>query len=238
MDAKPLYTPETCPQPAYQLNWSYSIFWHGKPIQAGWLETLKEQTLKDGIKIRNHHAQDDKTSQFFISTKPYVAPKLIVQRVKGRLQTILRPKCTNAFRRNYALRSIGLADRVRTDAYLAKQLNHHPLADPKTLAQFRQYQFEDPTVDLSCPRRTAHAIYWHNLHIVLVNTERYRDINHQRMSRRLETIKAVSRKKTHSLRRVAILPDHLHFTDQANLDEAPADVVFAYMNNRIILPPR
>ena len=46
---QPLYTPANC-QPAYQLNWSVSVF--GKsdfPPQAKWLEALRPVTETDGV---------------------------------------------------------------------------------------------------------------------------------------------------------------------------------------------
>ena len=156
---------------------------------------------------------------------------LIVQGVKGRLQHILRPQKLNAFQRNYSIRSIGSADRQTIDSYITGQLEHHPMADPRVDGQFRAYQFRDETVDLSLPSHTSHAIYWYNLHIVLVNEERYRDIDPNRNEQRLQVIRQTATKKGHSLMRIGLLPDHVHFSLRANLEDVPQQVVFGYMNN-------
>ena len=156
---------------------------------------------------------------------------LLVQRLKGRLQYLLRPRITNAFQRNYALRSVGSANRKAIDAYIAGQLEHHPMADARVAAQFREFQFFDETVDLSEPARTSHAIYWYNLHIVLVNDGRYRDIDPKRNEQRCQAIRQIAAKKRHALMRIGLLPDHVHIAIRAALEVTPQDVVFGYMNN-------
>jgi REP element-mobilizing transposase RayT len=227
----PLYTSDTCPKPAYQLNWSYTLFWHAPPPNEAWLEPLKAATEPEGIRVLQHKLTQPRTSQFLISTKPSVSPLLVAQRVKGRLQHILRPGIRNAFQRNYALRSVGSANRLAIDAYIAGQLEHHPMADPRVADQFREYQFHDETVDLSQPCRTSHAIYWYNLHVVFVNDARYRDIDPKRNEKRCQVIRQTAAKKGHFLMRVGMLPDHVHFALRADLEVAPQDVVFPYMNN-------
>jgi REP element-mobilizing transposase RayT len=226
-----LYTSETCPEPAYQLNWSYTLFWHAPPPDEAWLEPLQAATESDGIRVLQHKLTHPTTSQFLVSTTPLVSPVLIVQRIKGRLQHILRPRVSNAFQRNYTLRSVGSANRQAIDAYIAGQLEHHPMADPRVANQFREYQFHDEAVDLSEPSRTSHAIYWYNLHVVFVNDSRYRDIDPKRNEQRCQVIRQTAANNEHSLSRIGLLPDHVHFVIRADLEAAPQDVVFAYMNN-------
>ena len=227
----PLYTSDTCPERAYQLNWSYTLFWHAPPRDEAWLKPLQSATEPDGIRVLQHKLTHPTTSQFLISTTPLISPRLVVQRIKGRLQYILRPRISNAFQRNYALRSVGSANRHAIDAYIASQLEHHPMADPRVADQFREYQFHDETIDLSEPSRTSHAIYWYNLHLVFVNDWRYRDIDPSRNEQRLQVIRRTAAKKGHSLSRIGLLPDHVHFSIRADLEEAPQDIVFGYMNN-------
>src|SRR5687767_12771116 len=111
---QPLYTPENT-RAAYQLNWSYALFWHATPKNIDWLEALKRATEKDHIRILNHSFDPPNVSKFLVSTLPAVAPELIPHRVKGRLQHLLQRETPNAFRRNYSLRSIGSTkrDKVR-----------------------------------------------------------------------------------------------------------------------------
>jgi hypothetical protein len=85
----PIYTPDNCDDPAYQLDWSYSAFWRTRPPDLSWLDELKRLNEPDHIRILQHQFREPDVSQFLISTRPEVAPLLVVQRVKGRLQHLL-----------------------------------------------------------------------------------------------------------------------------------------------------
>ncbi|HEY2414648.1 MAG TPA: hypothetical protein VGI40_20545 [Pirellulaceae bacterium] len=113
---EPLYTPQNCPTPAYQLDWSYNLFWRQPPNDFTWLKELQTSCEPDHIRILQHQFQTPNLSQFLVSTLPSVAPLLIAQRVKGRLQHLLGQ---SPFRRNYALRSIGSTRREKLLQYLA-----------------------------------------------------------------------------------------------------------------------
>lgn len=229
---KPIYTPENCLKVAYQLNWSYSLFWRVTPVpDTHWLDELKGLNEPDGIRVLRHELTGPLVSQFFVSTSPSVVPRVLVQRIKGRLQAIIRPTAKDAFQRNFALRSVGSADRATVEDYIAGQLNHHRLADPNTEMLFQNYQFHDPKVDLSRSSRTSHAIYWFNLHIVLFNNGGHRTANEKRMRDLRSMCRRNAAKKGHWLSRFGQLPDHLHFSLRANLNESPADVALSYMNN-------
>ncbi|MBP88069.1 MAG: hypothetical protein CMJ64_15315 [Planctomycetaceae bacterium] len=227
----PIYTPKTCREPAYQLDWSYSVFWHQTPTDFSWLEELKQLNEKDGIRILQHEFQEPKVSQFLISTRPQVAPLIIAQRVKGRLQRLVRDTIPNAFQRNYGLRSIGSTRREKLDHYLASQLNHHPMADERVNERLKRYQIHHPHLDLSNPRQTSHAQYWYNLHIVLVNDGRYMEIRDELLQGLQKMIVNAANAKGHWLSRAAIVSDHIHLTLGCKLEESPEEVVLSYMNN-------
>jgi hypothetical protein len=136
----PIYTPDNCAEPAYQLDWSYSVFWRAQPRDASWFEELKQLNEPDHIRILQHGFREPSVSQFLISTRPMVAPLLIVQRVKGRLQHLLHGTLSKPFRRNYSLRSIGSTRRERLEQYLANQLGHHRMAEPRVQQRLERYQ--------------------------------------------------------------------------------------------------
>jgi len=225
---EPLYTPHTCPAPAYQLDWSYSLFWNERPAQLDWLDELKQLTEPDHIRILQQEFQEPNVSQFLVSTLPAVAPILIAQRLKGRLQRLLG---TSPFRRNYSLRSIGSTRRDKLLEYLATQLDHHPMADWRVDQRLRAYQIHNPDVDLSLPQSTSHARYWYNLHIVLVHESRLMETQDDALPCIRDMILAASRTKGHRLSRAAILPDHLHLALGCHLEESPEEVVLGYLNN-------
>jgi hypothetical protein len=225
----PLYTPANCANPAYQLDWSYSLFWKAPPANFDWLEELQPHTERDHIRILQHQFQEPDLSQFLVSTRPSVAPQLIAQRVKGRLQHLLGGG--SRFRRNYGLRSIGSTRRNKLLEYLAGQLDHHPLADPRVDERLRGYQIHNPEVDLSQGQQTAHARYWYNLHLVLVNQDRLMETHEEALGSIRRMIHAASTAKGHRLSRAAIVPDHLHLALGGNLEESPEEVVLGYLNN-------
>ncbi len=227
----PLYTPTLCHSPAYQLNWSYTLFWREVPPTDLTLEALQIATEPDGIRILQHEHTHPKVSQFLISTRPEIAPKTIAQRVKGRLQHLIRKNVPKAFQRNYALRSIGSTRRSKLEAYLESQLDHHPNADPTFTERLEALQLSNREVDFESYQETTHARYWHNLHIVLVNECRYREGDLDRLTAMRSMLVKAASKKGHQIGHVAMLPDHLHFLLRASLVESPQNIVLAYMNN-------
>ena len=168
----PIYTLDNC-RTAYQLNWSLSIFWHRQPSAAEWLGALQAATEHDGVRVLEHRFLNEGMSQFLVSTKPAVSPHTLVRSVKGRLQYLVRSERPKAFQRNYCLRSVGSAAREAVEDYVRGQPGHHPMSDPRVQAVLERNQICNPHVDLSRSRQGDHAIYWYNLHIVLVHAERF-----------------------------------------------------------------
>jgi REP element-mobilizing transposase RayT len=225
-----IYTPHNG-TPAYQIDWSYSLFWHEAPQDFRWVSEFQRVCEPDHIRVLQHAFQSPNVSQFLISTRPEIMPLLIVQRLKGRLQHLIRTMLPNAFRRNYSLRSIGSTRREKLDHYLASQLQHHRPADPRVEARLESYQIHHREVDLMKAERTSHAIYWYNLHLVFVNDERWQEVRAEPLQRLRNMIEAASRAKGHRLSRAAIVPDHIHLTMGCKLEESPQEVALSYMNN-------
>ena len=151
--------------------------------------------------------------------------------MKGRAQHLIRTTAPDAFRRNYALRSVGSTRRERLEWYLGAQLDHHSMADARVQERFARYQIHNSDVDLAVPAQTAHARYWYNLHVVLVHEARYREIRDDVLQAVRRMILAASEAKGHRLSRAAILPDHIHLAMGGNLEESPEEVVLSHMNN-------
>jgi len=226
----PIYTSENC-QSAYQLNWSYSIFWHLPPLEFTWFSTLKNVCEADSIRLLEHEFKPPNVSQFLVSTKPNISPRVIAQRVKGRLQHLIRGAVPNAFRRNYSIRSLGSTRADKLDAYLASQLAHHPMADERVQRRFEKYQIHHPETNLLAFRQSAHAVYSYNLHLVIVMDERWREIRDDVLVEIQNMIESASRSKGHLLKRAGLLPDHVHLTLGCDLSELPEEVALSYMNN-------
>jgi len=226
-----IYTPENT-IPAYQLNWSLSVFWRAVPADpAVWLGPLTAATEPDGIRVLEHKFSDPRTSQFLLSTSPSVSPARLLRLLKGRLQHIVREAMPKAFRRNYGLRSIGSAKRDVVEAYISGQVEHHPMADERVQARLPKHQREFPGVDLSVPRGSAHGRYWYNLHVVLANEGRWMEIEKETLRRLGATIERAAEKHGHALSRMAILPDHTHLALGCPEEQSPEEVALGYMNN-------
>ncbi len=156
---------------------------------------------------------------------------LIVNRVKGRLQYLIRSFLPKTFQRNYALRSFGSATRQAIEGYVTSQLEHHPIANERVQALFGRFQIVHPEVDLSQPRATSHGIYWYNLHVVLVHRGRWAEFREEVLEHVRQMIEKVCRAKGYSLSRAGVVPDHIHLTLGCPLEVAPADVALAFLNN-------
>ena len=127
---QPLYTPDNT-KPAYELNWGLTVFWRTTPVPDSlWLAALQQATEPDGVRIIKHQLTTGDASQFFVSTKPHVAPQELIRSVKGRLQHEIGSRVPKALQRNYCLRGIGAATREVVERYVADQLGHHRMADP------------------------------------------------------------------------------------------------------------
>jgi len=143
----PIYTRENC-RFSYPLQWSLTIYWRAAQVDSFPFETLKTTLEPDGIRILNHRYIDQTTSQFALSTKPHVSPELIVQRVKGRLQYLVRAQQPKPFQRNYAIRSFASEERTVIESYVSSQLDHHHYGGGEFANFVRILQFEDRTIDL------------------------------------------------------------------------------------------
>jgi len=227
---EPLYTTANC-RPAYQLNWTLSVFWKEAVEAAPWLEALKEATEPDGVRILEHRFSEPGVSQFILSTKPEVAPQQFVRSVKGRLQYLVRDKRPKAFQRNYGFRSVGSAKRDLVERYVGDQLGHHPMADPDVQKRLEHFQITRDDVDLSRPRHSSHGVYWHNLHIVFVHDGRYMEIREDRLAAVKDMLLRATVKHGRLLSRAAVLSDHVHLTVGCDVGESPAEVAVGYMNN-------
>ncbi|MDB5388778.1 MAG: hypothetical protein JWM11_4424 [Planctomycetaceae bacterium] len=227
---QPVYTPENC-KVAYQLDWSYSLFWNSSPGTQSWLPELKSILESDGIRILNHRFTTEASSLFLVSTRPEVLPIMIPQRIKGRLQHIVRNQHPQAFQRNYDLRSVGSTHRDKIEAYLASQLAHHSKSGKSQSADLADLQAIRPEVNLAQEIYTAHARHICNLHLVFVNDYRWCEVQIQKLEKVRAVILLASESKGHRLSRLSVLPDHIHLTIGYGLDESPLQIALSYMNN-------
>ena len=227
---EPIYTAENCTF-SFPLQWGLTIFWLQDQNSTEWLDALRESLEPDGIRVLSHRFLNPKTSQFAISTKPHVPPSRIVQRVKGRLQYLVRDTQPKPFRRNFAIRSFGSEERSVVEGYVSQQTDHHPYADPKFQEFLESLQIHDSAVNLSQPMKTSHGLYWYNLHVVLVHRERWQCASFARLTAVRDMILRIGHKECWRISRAGILPDHIHLAIGCGFEDSPQDVALCFLNN-------
>jgi REP element-mobilizing transposase RayT len=227
---EPLYTRANCSF-AGPLRWGLTVFWRTPVTEALWLHDLSRAVQADGLKLLGHRFQEPGVSQFSLSTLPDTSPLLLVNRLKGRLQYLVRSSMPKPFQRNYALRGFGPATRQAVESYVASQLHRHPRADERVQAALQRFQRNHPEVDLSRPRSTSHGIYWYNLHVVLVHEGRWAEVRPEMLEKVASMIERVCRARGFSLSRAGILPDHVHLALGCPIEAAPAEIALTFLNN-------
>jgi hypothetical protein len=229
-DLKPIYTRDNC-RFACPLQWGLTVFWRQPDEGDSWYDELAAATELDGIRLLSHRFSQPDTSQFAISTKPHISPLLVVQRVKGRLQHLIRERLPKAFHGNYAIRSVGMVTRETVERYVADQLGHHQMADPRVQDRLKRYQIQCPDIDLSEPQRTSHGRYWYNLHIVFVHRERWTEVRDDVLQRVRDMILRSCEAKGFRLSRAGILAARIHLLLGCPIEVAPEEVALGFLNN-------
>ena len=227
----PLYTAANC-RIAYQLHWSLTLFaaqpWPEKNV---WWQPLQDVVEKDGVRLLDFHLDDQTTGQFFISSKPEISPAQIIRSVKGRLQYSIRDAVPQFWRRHYSITSVGDANNDVLQGYVGRQVEHHPMADPRTTDRLLKVQFHDPKINLAALGASAHGRFTHSLHLVLENTGHLADTREETLTASRAMAIGVCRKKGWLLSRLGIVANHLHILLGCDVTDVPRDVVLSLMNN-------
>jgi REP element-mobilizing transposase RayT len=217
---QPLYTIENCSFSS-PLEWGVSVFWREPNDDESWIGDLIAALEPDGIRVLGHRYSKPGVSQFMASTGVSVSPMNIVQRIKGRLQYVIRSMRPKALKGNYAIRSIGQVTRQTVEQYVSGQIAHHAYADPRFAARLQRYQISNNTVNLAQPRWTSHGCYWFNLHIVLVHRERWAEADDEVLSAVRSMVARASEAKRLRLARAGIFPDHIHMLLGCPIEATP-----------------
>lgn len=227
---EPIYTADNC-KFSCPLQWGLTVFWRLPPQTDAWFKALAGVLETDGIRALGHRFDSTTTSQFAISTLPHVSPQHVVQRVKGRLQHLVRDQFPKALRGNFAIRSFGNVTREIIEQYVAGQVGHHPMADARVVERLRHLQIVNADVNLAEPQRTTQGLFWHNLHIVLVHRDRWMDVREESLQKVQRMIIQACLAKGYLLSIAGILPDHVHLAIGCPFDKSPLEVALGFLNN-------
>lgn len=170
--------------------------------------------------------------QFGFSVAPIVSPVEFVSRIKGRLQHAMRSHGdTIRLSRKVAFRAIGKNQTNEVANYVSKQVDKQPFVDVKFTQMLKGFTTVNSTKLLQEPSRSNSGRYWYNLHLVLVVAGRGR-LGHEADFAKLDRIVAATADKyQHDLAVRAWMPDHLHVALRGNINQSPADIALAIMNN-------
>lgn len=228
---EPLYTATNCCV-AYQLHWSLSLFsTQAVPAKDSWWRTLAEAASADGVCLLECHTADAERIQFFVSSRPESTPSGIVRSIKGRLQYLVRDAIPQLWRRHYSITSVGAANNDVLQGYVSRQVEHHPMADPRVTERLRRFQFHDPSIDLAALRASAHGRFAHSLHVVLENADHLCDTREEWLVVTRDMVVAACRKKGWLLSRLGLVGNHLHALLGGDVAEAPREIALSLMNN-------
>ena len=91
-------------------------------------------------------------------------------------------------------------------------------------------QYEDKSVDFNTPINSAHAQYLIALQIVLVHAERFLISDLKFLGLTKDSILRHAAENQHRISRLAILPDHVHFTVGVGFSQSACEIVLLCMN--------
>ena len=184
----------------------------------------------DGMELK---AQDASAARIMLTFRaaPHVAPVLLAQRAKGRLQHAFRTAGASVdFSRKVSVMSLGenLTDTV--EQYIRDQLVHADLADPRYRRMLAEAAFEDPSVSLDEPAATHSGRYGYNLHIVLVTADRSRLARAESMLGLRDKTLAAALQAGFAVKMLAVMPDHLHVAVRGWPEQSPQEIGLAIQN--------
>ena len=229
--ASPLYLAQNC-IPAYQLNWSLSVFGKERlPSPADSIESLRNEVAKDEIRILEFQYREPNIALFFLSSQPIASPSQIVRSIKGRWQYLSRESNPIEFRRNYRIDSCGDAKKSILEAYVANQTLKHRMADEQVQSMIESLQYHDSSVDLGAIRRSSYGEFTYALQIVLETETGWNEVRSETLMAYRGAVIGSCRKHRWRLARVGLLSNHLHILVGPEMTDSPESVALALMNN-------
>jgi len=188
------------------------------------IDNLAEALKGDALVLESHTWAPGEI-HLTVAATPDSAPVRIAQRLKGRLDYALRRREAGvSFSRKVSLRAVGHNRTSAVDRYIRDQLEHVDLADARYRETLASVAVDDPTVDLSEPAVSSHGRYWYSLHLVFVVASRFRVGGQRFLDQLRERVMDVSRCQGCALKRVSIMPDHMHVALRGNPQLSPSEI--------------
>ena len=96
---------------------------------------------------------------------------------------------------------------------------------------FQSVNLVDETVRLDEPIAIDKSLLWFNLHVVIVHSERWRNVNESTVYNVQKMVRSVCTKYGWRLSRCGIVSDHLHLSLGATMMDTAQEIVLKLMNN-------
>ncbi len=234
MGPQPLYEPGAV-TPCYKLRYG----WTGWPTVGTRFPDKMESLLavpsadweRDHLRLLECSFSPERVLMTF-SVTPQVTPVFFVARVKGRLQHALRQaEAPIKFSRKVAMVSIGENHREDVEQYIQQHGQKEAHGDPALEERLRPFTIVNSAVDLSLPSETASGRYWYNLHLVLVNAQRWCNASPQWLGKIRDQSFRIAEKKGYGISRCSAVPDHVHVSVRGNIEQSPEQIALAFQNN-------
>lgn len=234
MTPHPLYEPGAV-TPCYKLRYA----WAGWPTAGTRFPGVMEHLLPapkadwevDHLRLLEYSFSPERVLMTF-SVTPQVTPVFFVARVKGRLQHALRQAGMPVkFSRKVAMVSIGENHREDVEQYIQQHGEKDAHGDAALEERLRPFTVVNSAVDLSLPSETTSGRYWYNLHLVLVQAERWRNANPQWLGKIRDQSVRIAEMKGYKISRLSVVPDHVHFCLRGNIEHSPEQIALAFQND-------
>jgi len=219
---------------AYSLRWSWtgwaSACFFPDLSEQDWCK-LGELWEQDGIRLLERKCDND-CWQVTVSTKPNVVPTIIVGRLKGRIDHLLRSKgIAFKFSRKVSLRSLGSNTAMDVREYIRNQVDAAQFCDSDFAESLKQFtRVWDGEQIGQTPIEVTSGRYWYHLHLVLVVDDRRRIRDLSFLGGIFESSQAIALDRGYVLNSISVMPDHLHVCLRGAIADSPEAIALVYLN--------
>ncbi len=186
----------------------------------------------DGLKFIRYDL-DNGSLKCLFAVEPNISPVAFVRLVKGRLDHAFRKLGTPIkFSRKIGFRTLGDNTREVVNNYVMRQVGKSDYIDPRYITFLDNYTVECSEVDLKIPQALSHGRYWNNIHLVILAEDRNHPMTKESTFRVVrDACFKIADKHGHSIARLAVMPDHIHISLQANPRISPYKLGLSFLNN-------
>ena len=232
---RPFFTADSV-KVAYQARFHFGWYAHGRTEKLSTLEKVICDTLSSVCDRQDYHFLEHEIEpdclRAVLSLKPSIPPSEVTRFVKGNIATAVRNEAeiSELWSRGWFCRSVGTVTTETIRQYVHGQYEHHraaPESDPQ-LAKGARYRHRGDAEEL---RKSAHATFEYNLHVVLVMSGREPILDLEVAESLAVYLRQVCEKKSWIPWNIDVLPDHLHMLVGVSPSESPESVSLGLLNN-------